>query len=34
VLVTSVAVDGSKQCARVMRRDAAAKYLAPAGGPH
>jgi hypothetical protein len=32
VLVTSVAVDGSKRCELIMGPDAAAKYLARPGG--
>jgi len=34
VLVTTIAIDGVKQSALVMGPDAAAKYLAPAGGTH
>jgi hypothetical protein len=34
VLVTSVAVDGNKQCELTMGPDAAAKYLARPSGTH
>jgi hypothetical protein len=34
VLVTTIDMDGVKQSALVMGPDAAAKFLAPAGGTH